>query len=127
MKENKKAKKSVAIENNGIGETSISIEAIKQMAGSVAMECFGIVGMASVSMKDGLVRLLKRDSMTKGVEIEITEGEIYVSFHVVVAYGVSIVAVSTNLIENVSYKLEEFTGMKVRHVAIYVEGVRPVD
>lgn len=127
MKENKKAKKNVAIENDGIGETSISIEAIKQMAGSVAMECFGIVGMASVSMTDGLVRLLKKDSMTKGVEIEISEGEIRVSFHVIVAYGVSIVAVSTNLVENVSYKLEEFTGMKVRHVAVYVEGVRPVD
>ena len=127
MKEKKVMKNSVEIENGGAGETSISIDAIKQMAGSVAMECFGIVGMASVSMKDGLVRLLKRDSMTKGVEIQIIENEIYVSFHVIVAYGVSILAVSQNLIENVSYKLEEFTGMKVRHVSIYVEGVRPVE
>ena len=127
MKENKKLKKAIALESDSIGETSITIEAIKQMAGSVAMECFGIVGMASISMRDGLVRLLKRDSMTKGVEIESLDGEICVSFHVVVAYGVNIIAVATNLIENVSYKLEEYTGMKVRHVAIYVEGIRPVD
>ena len=127
MKETKKAKKTVAIPSAEGGETSISIEAIKQMAGSVAMECFGIVGMASVSMKDGLVRLLKRDSMTKGVGIDIREGEIFVTFHIVAAYGVSILAVSQNLVETISYQLEEFTGMKVRHVTIYVEGVRPVD
>lgn len=127
MKETKKTSKSVDIVTSGDGSTSISIEAIKQMAGSVAMECVGIVGMASVGVRDGIVRLLKRDNMTKGVEVEITDSEISVSFHVIVAYGVSIVAVSRNLVEGVSYKLEEFTGMKVRHVDIYVEGVRPVD
>lgn len=110
-----------------IGEATISEEAIAQLAGSVALECFGIVGMAAVSMKDGLMRLITRESLTKGIEINVENNEITVAFHVIVAYGVSIMAVSQNLVENVKYKLESFTGMKVKHVEIFVEGVKPID
>ena len=46
--------------NNDLGTISIRPEAIAKYAGSVAVECFGIVGMAAKSMKDGLVRLLKK-------------------------------------------------------------------
>ena len=45
----------------------------------------------------------------------------------IVAYGVSIQAVCGNLTESVRYKLEEFTGMKVNRVSVYVEGVRLID
>ena len=48
-------------------------------------------------------------------------------FHVIVAYGVSISAVADNLIDNVKYKLEEFTGMEVERINIYVEGGRVID
>lgn len=110
-----------------IGDATISEEAVKQMAGSVALECFGIVGMAAVSMTDGLMRLITKESLTKGVEISVENGRISVAFHVIVAYGVSITAVSDNLVETVKYKLESFTGMKVGHVEIFVEGVKPID
>ncbi|MDO4488635.1 MAG: Asp23/Gls24 family envelope stress response protein [Eubacteriales bacterium] len=125
MKE--KSKKNVFVTSSPCGETSISVEAVKQMAGNVAMECFGIVGMASVNMSDGIVKLLRGESAQKGVEIEIEEDGIGVTFHIITAYGVSIVAVTENLIENVKYKLEAFTGLKVKNVDIYVEGVKPVD
>lgn len=110
-----------------IGEATISSEAVAQLAGSVALECFGIVGMAAISKKDGLMRLITRESLSRGVEIDVEEDEITVTFHVIVAYGVSIMAVTQNLVENVKYKLESFTGMKVKHVEIYVEGVKPID
>ena len=42
--------------NNKLGKVSISSEVVAQYAGSTAVECFGIVGMAAVSMKDGLVK-----------------------------------------------------------------------
>ena len=48
--------------NTHMGNIVIDNEVIAQYAGSVAVECFGIVGMAGVSMKDGLVKLLKKDS-----------------------------------------------------------------
>ena len=49
------------------------------------------------------------------------------TFHVIVSYGVSISAVADNLIESVKYKVEEFTGMEVEKINIYVEGVRVID
>ena len=113
--------------DTGLGRIVIDSDVIATYAGSVAVECFGIVGMAAVNMKDGLVKLLKKDSLKHGINVEIEDNRISLEFHVIVAYGVSISAVSQNLIDSVKYKLEEFTGMKVEHVRIRVEGVRVID
>ena len=114
--------------DSGLGQIIIDTDVIATYAGSVAVECFGIVGMAAVSMKDGLVKLLGRNSLKHGIGVKITQdNKIRLSFHVIVAYGVSICAVSDNLIASVKYKVEEFTGMEVDKINIYVEGVRVID
>lgn len=113
--------------NNDMGEILIDTEVIAKYAGSVAVECFGIVGMAAVSMKDGLVKILKRDSLTHGITVEIKDNKLHLNFHVIVAYGVSISAVSDNLIESVKYQVEKFTGIEVERINIFVEGVRVID
>ena len=113
--------------NNKLGEIRIGSEVIALYAGMTAVECFGIVGMAAVSMKDGLVRLLKRESITKGINVRIEDNRISLDFHVIVAYGVSICAVADNLIDNVKYKVEAFTGMDMDKISIFVEGVRVID
>ena len=111
-----------------LGIITINPEVIAKYAGSVAVECFGVVGMAAVNMKDGLVKLLKRESLTHGIQIEISdENSLTLNFHVIVAYGVNILSVSDNLMNNVKYKVEAFTGMKVEKINIYVEGVRVID
>jgi len=109
------------------GNIIIDKEVIAQYAGSVAVECFGIVGMAAVSVRDGFVKLLKRESITHGITVEIMDNQLTLDFHVIVAYGVSILAVSDNLISNVKYKVEEFTGLDIEKINIYVEGVRVID
>ena len=113
--------------NNALGSIVIDSNVIATYAGSVAVECFGIVGMASVNMKDGLVRLLKKENLEHGINVVVKENKITLDFHVIVAYGVSISAVSNNLLDNVKYKLESFTGMEVEQINIYVEGVRVID
>ena len=113
--------------NTGLGEISIASEVIATYAGSVAVECFGIVGMAAVNMKDGLVKLLKKESLKHGINVTVNENKISLDFHVIVAYGVSIRAVSDNLINNVKYKVESFTGLEVESINIMVEGVRVID
>ena len=113
--------------NTHMGNITIDNEVIARYAGSVAMECFGIVGMAGINVKDGLVKLLKRDSMTRGINVIIQKNKLTLNFHVIVAYGVGILAVSDNLISNVKYKVEEFTGIEVEKINIFVEGVRVID
>lgn len=111
-----------------LGIITVDSEVIAKYAGSVAVECFGIVGMAAVNVKDGLVRLLKKESLTHGIQVGISDdNRITLDFHVIVAYGVSISAVADNLISNVKYKVKEFTGMPVDKINIYVEGVRVID
>lgn len=110
-----------------LGNIVIDNEVIAQYAGSVAVECFGIVGMAGISMKDGLVKLLKKESLTRGITITTQNNKITLNFHVIIAYGVSVLAVTDNLIDSVKYKVEEFTGLEVEKINIFVEGVRVID
>ena len=114
--------------SNSNGDVLIDNEVMEKYAGSAAVENFGIVGMASVSVRDGLVKLLKKDNVSHGVNVVVDENnKIKIDLHIIVAYGVSITAVSENLISNVKYKVEEFTGMEVEKISVFVEGVRVLD
>ncbi len=115
------------IMNSEYGEIVIDPDVVATYAGSVAVECFGIVGMAAISMKDGLVKLLRRDSLKHGINVKIEDNKIFLTFHCIVAYGVSIPAVADNLVDSVKYKVEEFTGMPVEKIDVLVEGVRVID
>lgn len=111
-----------------LGTISIDSEVIAKYAGLAAVECFGIVGMAAVSVKDGLVKLLKGNSLTRGIHVDIDEdNKITIDFHLIVSYGVSIMTVSDNLIDNVKYKVQAFTGLEIKKINIFVEGVRVID
>ena len=114
--------------DNQYGEVHVDNEVIAKYAGSTAVECFGIVGMATISVKDGLVKLLKKESLTQGINVSVdANNRLTIDFHVIVAYGVSISTVADNLVNNVKYKVEEFTGLKVGRINVYVEGVRIID
>ena len=111
--------------NTHMGNITIDKEVIAQYAGTVAMECFGIVGMG-ITVKD-VVKLLRKDNLAKGITVTINNNKLTLDFHVIVSYGVSILAVSDNLIDNVKYKVEEFTGMEIEKINLFVEGVRVID
>ena len=61
------------------------------------------------------------------MNVKIEENKITIDFHVIVSYGVSISAVADNLFSNVKYRVEEFTGMEVEKINMFVEGVRVID
>ncbi len=114
--------------DSGMGRIIIDTDVIATYAGSVAVECFGIVGLAAVSMKDGLVKLLRRDSQNHGIIVNVSkENKIRLDFHVIVAYGINISAICDNLVSNLRYKVEAFTGMEIEKINIFVEGVRVID
>ncbi|MCQ2513202.1 MAG: Asp23/Gls24 family envelope stress response protein [Lachnospiraceae bacterium] len=109
------------------GRIVVDNSVIAKMAGLTAVECFGIVGMAALSKRDGIVKLLTRNSIAKGVKVEIENNELFIDFHVIVAYGVSIATISQNLVDAVKYQLEQATGFTVKKINIIVEGVRVID
>ncbi len=110
------------------GRIVIDSEVIASYAGHAALDCFGIVGMATISMKDGLAKLLKSDTVSRGVNVTINEDkEIDIDFHIIVAYGVNIKTVVNNLIRTVKYQVEDYTCLKVNCINVFVEGVRVID
>ena len=113
--------------NTNLGDVQIDLEVIAKYAGSSAVECFGVVGMATVNMKDGFAKLLRKDFLTHGVNVAVSENKITIDLHIIVSYGVSISAVADNLINNVKYKVEKFSGLSVEKINVYVEGVRVID
>lgn len=116
-----------SVMNTHLGNIMIDSDVIASYAGSAAVECFGVVGMASVNVKDGFVKLLKMDNLSTGVVVRVENSKLNIDFHLIVAYGVNILAVSENLVSNVKYKVEEFTGLSVEKINVFVEGVRFID
>ncbi len=110
-----------------LGSIQIDSSVLTQYAAALANECAGIVGMASVNPKEGLVRILKNESAGRGVSVRNNDGKLIVDYHIIVAYGVSIMAVTENLVDSVKYKLENYTGLSVEKINIFVEGVRVID
>ena len=112
--------------NTSMGKILVDEDVLAKYAGSAAVERFGVVGMASVNVRDGIVKLLKKDNLRHGVNVVVEDGKLLIELHIIVAYEVSILAVSENLVDNVKYKVEKYTGMEVGKITVCVERVRVV-
>ena len=109
---------------NEKGMVYISNSVIAKLAGNAATKCYGVVGMAVRTGKDGLVSLLKKESMDKGIKVKVTENIIDISLYVIMEYGVNVMTVGNIIKENVKYHVEEATGLDVGKVVVNVESIR---
>lgn len=112
---------------NEYGKTVISEEVIAVLAGAAASECYGLAGMASRRLSDGLVELLGRDNMHRGIIVHVDGDRVTIEVNVIVAYGTKISEVARNIIEKVRYSVEKDTGIVVDKVNVNVQGVKVVD
>lgn len=107
------------------GSIDISNEVLAVIAGGAAVDCYGIVGMASrKQIKDGLTELLGRENFRKGVVIRQQENLIHIDMYIIVSYGTKISEVAHNVQTKVKYTLDQMLGLAVDSVNIYVQGVR---
>lgn len=109
---------------NELGSISVVEDVITTIAGYAAIECIGIVAMASKRATDGLVELLGRENLKRGVRAVLNEDSVSINLYIIVEYGVSIAAVAKNVIETVKYRVENLVGIKVDQVNVTVEGIR---
>lgn len=113
----------IKIENE-IGAININKEVISTIAGASAIECYGLVGMAAKSPTSGIVSLLKKENLNKGVNIESEDEGITINLFVIVQFGTKISVVAQNIIDKVKYNVENQTGLNVLKVNLNIEGVR---
>ncbi|WJH33223.1 Asp23/Gls24 family envelope stress response protein [Paenibacillus aurantius] len=110
---------------NEKGKINITDEVIAVLAGSAALDCYGLVGMASrKQLKDGIAEILGRDNLGRGVEVRHAPEGIHIDLHIIVSYGTKISEVALNVQNRVKYVLNEVVGLKVDFVNIFVQGVR---
>jgi uncharacterized alkaline shock family protein YloU len=107
-------------EQSELGTIRIAADAIAQIVGHTAAECYGVVGMAG----KGLKRLLTRDKLTQGIDVSATPEGIRVDLHVVVEYGLNLAEVAATVRSRVAYEIERLTGLNVAAVEVHIEDVR---
>ncbi|MFW5981252.1 MAG: Asp23/Gls24 family envelope stress response protein [bacterium] len=112
---------------NEHGKVTIAKEVISKIAGLAAMECYGLVGMSSSKVQDGIAQLLGLENMSKGVIVDIDEDDVKLELNIVVEYGTNIHEVAHNIIERVNYTLMEKIGINVTSIDVNVQGVRVGD
>jgi len=108
-----------------LGKVFIADEVISSLAGHAALECYGLVGMASrKQLKDGIFELLGRENLSKGITVRQEDGKIGLDLHIVVGYGTKISEVAHNIQSKVRFVLRDVSGLEVDCVNIIVQGVR---
>jgi len=109
---------------NDLGTISINSGVVARIVGLAAMECYGVVGMASKSAKDGIVQLLRMENFTKGLKLSVDNNRLNISLHIIAEYGTNITAICESLISAVKYRVEDTCGVEVGDINIFVEGLR---
>ena len=106
------------------GAITIGSDVFTNITGAAATNCFGVKGMAIRSTTDGLVHLLRRESMAKGVKVRFNEDDtVSIELHIIVDNGVNLTAVSRSIMSEVRYMVERITGTKVKSVDVCVDSM----
>ena len=110
------------------GHIEITNDTIAQICGGAAIDCYGIVGMASKNqIKDGISEILRKENYSKGVVVRQEEDQIHIDMYIIVGYGTKISEVAHNVQSKVKYVLEQSAGIKADSVNIFVQSVRVIN
>ena len=104
-----------------LGLVTVDEDVIVKVAGYAALEC---VGMAAKRSTDGIVQLMGRENLGRGVRIQAMDDSVIVDLYIIVEYGISISAVASTIIDQVKYKIEHLTGVTVSRVNVSIEDIR---
>ena len=110
--------------SNENGSVNVSTSVYTDIAGTAASNCFGVKGMTVHSVTDGLVHLLKKEAMGKGVKIRYnSNGTISIELHIAVDRCVNLPVLCSNVMKEVRYKMESTTGVKIDTIDVFVDSI----
>ncbi|WP_404452551.1 Asp23/Gls24 family envelope stress response protein [Virgibacillus necropolis] len=111
--------------NTNDGHVTITNDVIATIAGGAAVECYGIVGMASKNqIKDGISEILRKENFARGVLVRQEDDHLHIDMYIIVSYGTKISEVAHNVQSQVKYTLNKSLGLSIDSVNIYIQGVR---
>src|SRR5256885_4614797 len=95
--------------STSLGRITIAGDAVAQIVGHTAAQCYGVVGMAARGGRVG--RLLARDPLRQGIAVTGGPDGLAIDLHVVVEYGLNLAEVASTIRSQVSYEVERLTGL----------------
>ena len=110
-------------EQNAFGNINISSRAIASIAYNAAIQSYGVVGLASKNLVNGLTHILVKDP-THGIEVEVNQDHIDIDIYIVVQYGTRIKSVAASVANTVRYNVEKALGFPINEVNVHVMGIR---
>lgn len=109
-----------------IGSIHVSPRAIVSIAYHAALQSYGVVGLTSKNIVDGLAQVLVKDP-TYGVEVDYDGENLNIDLYIIVEYGTRIKSVAASVSNTVRYNVEKAMGMPVNDVNVHVQGLRISD
>jgi uncharacterized alkaline shock family protein YloU len=106
------------------GALVVTERAIADLAGLTVLECYGVVGMASPNLRQGVASLLSRDHVRQGVKVQQDGDELHIKLYIIVEYGLNVAEVAGNVRSQVAYNVQKMLGRSATTLRIYVQGVR---
>ncbi len=111
---------------NHLGTIEISQEYFAYLIGNAASSCYGVAGMVKSGTRQGLRSIFFRRSFAdEGIRVRSEAGKLVVDVHICVIHGMNIAEISKSIVNKVRYTVEEATGLTVKRVNVYVDGMKP--
>ncbi|MBI3287515.1 MAG: Asp23/Gls24 family envelope stress response protein [Chloroflexi bacterium] len=112
-------------QDTNLGKIEISPTAIANLASQAVLQCYGVVGLSSPTLREGIAELLHPwEAHRRGVEVRVVEDRIHIDLYVVIEYGTRVSEVAQSIIHSVKYNVEKALGMPVERVTVHVQGLR---
>ena len=107
--------------SSDLGRVAITGDAVAQIVGLTAAECYGVVGTTTTGR---LGRLLTRDRTTRGIEVSGDEHGLSIALHVVVEHGLNLAEVASTVRNRVAYEVGRMTGLEISAVEVHIDAVK---
>jgi len=114
-------------EDSLLGKIQVSPKAIASIVNDAIRQCYGVVGMASPTLRNGLSEVLQTGHHHRGVKVDVVDNQVVIDVYVVIEYGTRISEVAQNIMSAVKFRVEQALSMPVSAVNVYVQGVRISD
>jgi len=112
------------IRSNELGDITVTRELVETLAGLAALDCYGLVGMVPQNLQSGITNILGIESIRKGVQVSSSERGLIIDVYVIVGYGLKITEVAYNVMQKVTWVLENNAELPVASVNVNVKGVK---
>lgn len=111
---------------NRYGTIEVSQEYFNYLIGNAVSSCYGVAGMVRSGPKQGLRSMLSRRVYADdGVRVRGEGDRLIVDIHISVVYGMNIAAIAKSIVNKVRYTVEDATGLTVKKVNVFVDGMKP--